>query len=167
MTKVALLLAVITLMFAVGCSSKSATEEKRENASRASQETVAASAAQGSRSETNQPESAKLNPASSGGSSLQASMPYSQPNAPAASQNLNAAPFLTTAESAATRVPAPTWSPALTSRADGTMYGPGDRPAAGIGQGMMAAPQSAGRPSKKAAPPQSSGHPSKKAAPPK
>ncbi|HEX7285160.1 MAG TPA: hypothetical protein VF532_03210 [Candidatus Angelobacter sp.] len=94
----------------------------------------------------------RSDPASNGGSSLKASMPYSQPGAPVAAQNLNAAPFLIAAESRGAIVPALTWSPALTSRADGTMYGPADRPAAGIGQGMAVSAEGGKSPSKKATP---------------
>ncbi len=86
-----------------------------------------------------------------GGSALPASMPYTQPNAPVASQNLNAAPFLIFAEPrGAAGAPAQPRSPGLTSRADGTMYGPSDQPAAGTGQGMIAAPEGKGRPAKQA-----------------
>lgn len=83
----------------------------------------------------------------SGGTSLAVSTPYNQPNAPAATQTLNAAPFLVSTEEkgAASQQP-PT--PGLTSRADGTMFGKQDQPAAGIGPGAMSATQGNGYPSK-------------------
>lgn len=69
-------------------------------------------------------------PASSGGSTLPASTPYSGGKA-AVSQNLNAAPFLVTSESqgAAQKQVSST---GLVSRADGDMYGPTDLPAGGV-----------------------------------
>jgi len=71
-----------------------------------------------------------VNPASSGGSTLPASTPYSQGKT-AVSQNLNAAPFLVTSQEQG-----PTQkqvsSTGLVSRADGDMYGPTDLPAGGV-----------------------------------
>ncbi len=100
-----------------------------------------AAGAQGSRGSAPSP-TTQTDAHASGGSSLEASLPYSQPNTPAASQNLNAAPFLVAAEPhKAGEIPAQPWSPGLTSRADGTMYGPTDQPAAGAGPGMMPAPE--------------------------
>lgn len=128
MKKLALFLVLSALlMMVVGCP---VVDQRPENTPAASTAAPAPSA------ETKAEEPVRSNPASNGGSALRASMPYSQPGAPVASQNLNAAPFLIAAESHGAIVPASTWSLALTSRADGTMYGPGDRPAAGIGQGI-------------------------------
>jgi hypothetical protein len=76
--------------------------------------------------------------ASSGGSSLQASTPYSSGKSSTVSQNLNPAPFLT---AAGAKAGAPNIASAtgLVSRADGTMYGPSDLAAAGVGPGMSGA----------------------------
>jgi hypothetical protein len=144
MKKLALFFVVTALlMIVVGCP---VAGQKREKALTTSAATQAPSA--GTQAEA----PVRSDPAANGGSSLRASMPYSQPGTPIASQNLNAAPFLIAAESHAAIVPAPTWSPALTSRADGTMYGPGDRPAAGIGQGMVPSAEGSKPQSRKAAP---------------
>lgn len=70
------------------------------------------------------------NPASSGGSTLPASTPYSQGKT-AVSQSLNASPFLVTSqEQGATQKQVS--SMGLVSRADGTMFGPTDLPAGGV-----------------------------------
>lgn len=144
MKKLALLLVVSALlMVVVGCPVVDQRPEKTAAAS---------TGAQAPSAETKAEEPVRSDPAANGGSSLRASMPYSQAGAPVASQNLNAAPFLITAESRGAIVPAATWSPALTSRADGTMYGPGDRPAAGIGQGMAVSAEGGKTQSRKTAP---------------
>jgi len=76
-------------------------------------------------------------PASSGGSSLAASTPYSQGKT-AVSQNLNAAPFLVASQSqGATQKQVS--STGLVSRADGDMYGPTDLPAGGVVPGGVSA----------------------------
>lgn len=151
MKKFALLLALSMLAAAIGCETAMTDHVSQASA------TSAPAAAAGSQAEAPETPSAGTAPASSGGSTLQASLPYSQSNAPAASQNLNAAPFLTSAgpRSGAT---AQISSPGLTSRADGTMYGPGDQPAAGAGEGMIAPAESNTRPGRRpsaAAPPKS------------
>lgn len=144
MKKLALFLVLSALMMmVVGCP---VVDEKPEKAPAASM------AAQAPNAETKVEESVRSDPASNGGSSLRASMPYSQPGAPVASQNLNPAPFLIAAESHGAIVPAQTWSPALTSRADGTMSGLGDRPAAGIGQGMAVTAEGGKSQSRKSTP---------------
>lgn len=83
----------------------------------------------------------------SGGTTLAVSTPYDQPNAPQASQNLNAAPFLVSTGTKSTASQQPP-TPGLTSRADGTMFGPEDQPAAGIGPGTMSTTEGNGYPSK-------------------
>ena len=79
--------------------------------------------------------SGQADPAANGGSSLPASAPY-QGSGAAVSQNVNPAPFLTASQpqgqvSRAATAPSET----LTSRADGTMRGPNDQPAASTGWG--------------------------------
>lgn len=132
MKKFVLLLAVSMLLVAVGCPG---------NEPQTASETRSAGAQNVSGGSDTQ-QSIQTDAHSSGGSALPASLPYSQPSAPAASQNLNAGPFLTSAEShGAGQAPAQPWAPGLTSRADGTMYGPSDQPAAGSGQGISPAPE--------------------------
>lgn len=78
-------------------------------------------------------------PAANGGSSLAASTPYNGSANVVQAQNVNAAPFLTgnqTQPSATTGAPPPPNS--LTSRADGTMYGANDQPAASTTWGTQA-----------------------------
>lgn len=147
MKKFALLLAFSMLTIAMGCQTAMTDHVSQAPAAGA----PPAAAVDGSQAAT---ASVQTAPASSGGSTLQASLPYSQPNAPAASQNLNPAPFLTSASRGATG--AQISSPGLTSRADGTMFGPKDQPAAGAGEGIMAPAESNARPGKRqAAPPKS------------
>lgn len=83
-------------------------------------------------------EAAQVDPSSSGGSSLGTSTPYTDGKGAAVSQNVNPAPFLTANEAGATTARGGS-STGLVSRADGTMYGPGDQPAAGVGPGMEGA----------------------------
>ena len=141
MQKIALFLAFLMLIAVIGCATSMD--------STSSQAKVAAASASAAGSQT-AAVAAKVAPASNGGSSLQASQPYTQANVPAVSQNLNAAPFLTTVEArGAAGAPPQVPSPGLTSRADGTMYGPGDQPAAGAGAGMIAPAQSHAVPGKR------------------
>lgn len=77
----------------------------------------------------------QADPSSSGGSTLQASTPYRQEKGGAVSQNVNPAPFLTASQANPSGQNA-TSATGLVSRADGTMFGPADLPAAGVGPGM-------------------------------
>jgi hypothetical protein len=82
------------------------------------------------------PTSGQPDPAANGGSSLPASAPYTQDNSASVPQNVNATPFLAGGQ---TQGAAPgsqaARSSSLTSRADGTMMGPNDLPAATTGWG--------------------------------
>jgi hypothetical protein len=80
----------------------------------------------------------ETSPESSGGTSLQASTPYSSGKGGAVSQNLNPAPFLTAAGGKES-TPKTASATGLVSRADGDMYGPSDLTAAGVGPGMSGA----------------------------
>jgi hypothetical protein len=84
----------------------------------------------------------ETSPESSGGSSLEASTPYSSGKGGAVSQNINPAPFLA-ASAAGSGVqgaaPRTASSTGLVSRADGDMYGPSDLSAAGVGPGTSGA----------------------------
>jgi hypothetical protein len=77
--------------------------------------------------------------ASSGGSSLQASTPYSSGKGASVSQNLNPAPFMTASAGAKAGAPNNPNAMGLVSRADGTMYGPNDLSAGGVGPGTSGA----------------------------
>lgn len=88
-------------------------------------------------------ESVRVDPSSSGGSTLQASMPYTDGKGGAVPQNVNAAPFLAASEESQGTQKNAAFT-GLVSRADGTMYGPNDQPAAGIGPGMEGAAQGRG-----------------------
>lgn len=90
----------------------------------------------------------ETSPASSGGSSLQASTPYSSGKG-AVSQNLNPSPFLTAAAGKGS-VPRAASATGLVSRADGTMYGPSDLSAAGVGPGMSGGAEGGAYPASKA-----------------
>jgi hypothetical protein len=78
-------------------------------------------------------------PAANGGASLAASTPYNGGATVAQAQNVNPAPFLTGNQAqpsgTAGALPAPN---SLTSRADGTMYGANDQPAASTTWGTQA-----------------------------
>lgn len=87
------------------------------------------------------PEQPQSDPASSGGSMLPASTPYSQGKGAAVSQNVNPAPFLTSESVKGNAAQRAASSTGLVSRADGTMYGPSDQPAAGVGPGMQGSAQ--------------------------
>lgn len=81
---------------------------------------------------------AQLDPAANGGSTLPASTPYDGGGATVA-QNINPAPFLagSPAQAAGASGSMPLPNP-LTSRADGTMYGSNDQPAASTSWGTQA-----------------------------
>jgi hypothetical protein len=72
-------------------------------------------------------------PAANGGFALPAAAPYSQPGSAAASQTVNPAPFLAASRSSGTAGSQATPSGSLASRADGTLSGPQDHPAATTG----------------------------------
>ena len=135
MKRIALLLAVSALaIISFGCpgtgQDKYFNDAKRGNAVNPSG-TATLSAPSESASA-----SGLLSAQASGGSNLPASMPYIASNAPAVSQNLNAAPFLTTAGAPMSNVFVSPQQQGLTSRAEGNMSGPSDQPAAGIGRGF-------------------------------
>jgi hypothetical protein len=78
-------------------------------------------------------------PAANGGAGLAASAPYSQANSATVQQNVNPAPFMTAGvgqgQGAGSDGATSTTSGRLISRADGTMSGPNDHPAATTGWG--------------------------------
>lgn len=127
------LLLMASLVSVVGCSGNdkdraTASSGSMPSAPTASQGAAGAGVASGD-------QAVQADPSSSGGSMLPASTPYSQGKAGTVSQNVNPAPFLTAGQ-AKQGPETNTNSNGLVSRADGTMFGPGDQPAAGIGPGM-------------------------------
>jgi hypothetical protein len=72
-------------------------------------------------------------PAANGGFTLPAAAPYSQAGGTPVSQNVNPAPFLIGNRTTGTAASKTTVGSSLTSRADGTMSGPHDHPAATTG----------------------------------
>lgn len=136
---------LILVLFAQGCSSndKDAAGIKGNVTTPAPATELAATA--------NVPQvMTRLDPAANGGSSLPAIAPYSKPNGPAVQQNINPAPFMVAAGGQGAATPGPgaglITSGSLTSRADGTMSGPNDQPAATTGwgtQGPQAVPAAA------------------------
>jgi hypothetical protein len=85
--------------------------------------------------------SGQPDPAATGGSTLPASAPYEGGGA-TVTQNVNPAPFLVASQPGAGGTGAAP-SNALTSRADGTMRGPNDLPAASTGSGTSGQPTAA------------------------
>jgi hypothetical protein len=80
-------------------------------------------------------EPAQIDSASNGGSSLAAASPYAgDGKGGAVQQNVNPTPFLQASSPMKAGMALPAGS--LVSRADGTMYGPGDLSPAGAGPGM-------------------------------
>lgn len=146
MKRCALLFASLMLISLLGCSGTNKDTAVAPTGSMPLEPTEAAGA-NGAKGNVASVEAPGPDAHSSGGSSLAVSTPYNQPNAPAAAQNLNAAPFLvSTGFKGAPSQQPPT--PGLTSRADGTMSGRQDQPAAGIGPGTMGATEGNGYPSK-------------------
>lgn len=89
----------------------------------------------------------ETSPESDGGTSLQASTPYSSGKGGTVSQNINPAPFLTASAAGKGGTPKTASATGLVSRADGTMYGPSDLSAAGVGPGMSGAAEGGASPS--------------------
>jgi hypothetical protein len=132
--QLAIFFIALVLSLAQGC-----TSNDKDKAGTEGSITTPASASVAPASGGAAPISQASDPAANGGSTLPAAAPYSDASAPSAQQNVNAAPFLVANESAGpggtTSAPAST----LTSRADGTMSGPNDLPAATTSWGTSAA----------------------------
>ena len=130
-------IALLLIVGAVGCSGNDKDRATQPTGSEPSfPNTTAGAAGAGVANGDQQPETA---PEGSGGSSLPASTPYNQGNGGTVSQNLNPAPFLMAKEPSSTAGISISSSRGLVARADGTMYGPTDLPAAGVGPGMQGA----------------------------
>lgn len=128
--KLAILSISLVLLLAQGC-----TSNDRNGAGVESNITTPASTSVAPASGSAAPISWPSDPAANGGSTLPASAPYSQGNVATAPQNVNPGPFLTASEGVAPGGPSAAPANTLTSRADGTMIGPNDQPAATTGWG--------------------------------
>lgn len=131
--KIALLAAFVLISTLFGCSGN---DKDRATASEGSMPNLPneAAGAEGASGDANAAQPQSLHPEANGGAGLRASTPYA--GGGAVSQNINPGPFLNAAEThPAPQTSAPTVG--LTARADGTMYGRNDQPAAGIGPGIV------------------------------
>lgn len=134
----ALLLVVSLCAVFVGCSGNDKDRATASSGSAPSSAETAQGAAGAAMTPVEEP--ILVDPAASGGSTLPASAPYNQAKGPAVSQNVNPAPFLAASETSA-NVGKVSSSNGLVARADGTMYGPNDAPAAGVGPSTEGAAQ--------------------------
>ena len=130
----------LALLLIVGAGLLGCSGDDKDRATAGSGMPSSSNTSEGAGGVASADQSVQVNPSSSGGSTLPASMPYSQGKSGAVSQSVNPAPFLTASE-AKPETQKATGSTGLVSRADGTMYGPNDQPAAGIGPGMEGATQ--------------------------
>lgn len=125
---------LILLLIAQGC-----TSNDKDTAGIKGNVTTPAAATEVAVTGNVPPVAPRLNPAANGGSGLPAIAPYGTPNGPAVQQNINPAPFMMAAGGQGAAPPHPgaglITSGGLTSRADGTMSGPNDQPAATTGWG--------------------------------
>lgn len=157
MKQLAIFSIALVLSLAQGC-----TSNDKDKAGTEGSITTPASASIAPASGGAAPISQPSDPAANGGSALPAAAPYSEASGASAPQNMNPAPFLVANESAgpggATSAPATT----LTSRADGTMSGPSDLPAATTGWGMPAAASEKPAANTRSKPPAAHPAPSKK-----
>jgi hypothetical protein len=126
MKKVALFWSLIAGLVMAGCETTRPSEPIKQAAG--STTTVAAASAQ---------PAAHPDPAANGGSLLPASTPYDGGGTTVA-QNVNPVPFLAGSPQASGTASAPPSPNALTSRADGTMSGSSDQPAASTTWGTEA-----------------------------
>ncbi|HEY6308131.1 MAG TPA: hypothetical protein VI488_16905 [Candidatus Angelobacter sp.] len=130
MKQFALFSFALVLLLAQGCTSNDRNQAGTEG-SIITPATASVAPASGSAA----PISGTSDPAANGGSTLPAAAPYSESGSGAAQQNVNPAPFLVASQGGgaggATSAPASR----LTTRADGTMSGPNDQPAATTGWG--------------------------------
>lgn len=123
----------LILLVAQGC-----TSNDRFGAGTAGSITTPASASAAPPSGGAAPISRPSDPAANGGSTLPAAAPYSDGSS--VPQNVNPAPFLTASQSGGAGGASSAPPSTLTSRADGTMRGPNDQPAATTGWGTSSAP---------------------------
>jgi hypothetical protein len=127
MKKIAFVTCALVLM-ALGCTSNDKNGAGREATPAETAAPAPPTAATASVSPASTEAPGRSDPSANGGSSLTASTPYNG-NGQTVSQNINPAPFLTASQRGTSTTAVPPNS--LTSRADGTMSGPNDQPAAG------------------------------------
>jgi hypothetical protein len=141
MKHLAVLITSFALLCAPGCTSNDRVGAGREG-NLNTPNTPAAT--QGVPADSRTQATGRPDPAANGGSSLPASAPYQ--GGTAVTQNVNPAPFLTASQPEAGGNAAGAPSNALTSRADGTMRGPNDQPAASTGWGAPGQPSTTTKP---------------------
>lgn len=129
-------IALLLIMGVLGCSGNDKDRATQPTGSEPSFPNTTAGAA--GAGVANGDQQVQTTPEGSGGSSLSASTPY-QGSGAAVSQNLNPGPFLVAKEPGSAAAVNIANSGGLIARADGTMYGPTDMPAAGVGPGMQGA----------------------------
>jgi hypothetical protein len=125
----------VLLLLAAGC-----TSNDRVTAGKTAEVTTPTVATELAVISSAPPAISNSDPAANGGASLPASAPYEKANGPAVQQNINPAPFMLAgsgqAQGQGSRSGAALiTSGGLTTRADGTMSGPNDQPAATTGWG--------------------------------
>ncbi|MGE5323068.1 MAG: hypothetical protein ACM3SW_09410 [Actinomycetota bacterium] len=130
-------IALLLIVGVLGCSGNDADRATQPTGSTPSFPNTTAGAA--GAGVANGDQQAQTSPEGSGGSTLPASTPYNQGNGGTVSQNLNPAPFLMAKEPSSAAGVKISSSHGLVARADGTMYGPTDLPAAGVGPGAQGA----------------------------
>jgi hypothetical protein len=140
-------LGLLLIVVCLGCSGSDKDRATQPTGSMPSFATTTAGA-EGAGAGAGEPQQ-QVNPESSGGTSLAVSTPYNDSKAQPVSQNLNPAPFLAGRESGTAALPRESSSTGLVSRADGTMYGPSDLTAAGVGPGTQGAAEGGSYPASK------------------
>lgn len=142
----AVFLASLVLLTVLGCSGLDKDRATQPTGSMPSFTTASAGSAGAGSEDANAKQYPQSDAESNGGHMLQASAPYEGKGTPV-SQNLNPAPFMNASQPVAGKQSGEP-SSELVSRADGTMYGPGDHAAAGAGPGMEGAAMGGAYPSK-------------------
>ena len=150
MKKAIMSVTCVLIVMALGCTSNDKNGAGRERTPGEVGAAPLTPAASASVSGASMEKPAPSDPSANGGSSLTASTPYNG-NGQTVSQNINPAPFLTASQKGTSTAVPPN---SLTSRADGTMSGPNDQPAAGTvrmgsGQASDTQEQTTGRPARK------------------
>jgi len=118
----------LLLLLFIGCSGNDRTGAGHNLGGNTGSSSAAAS------QDYNWSSGSQTDPDANGGSALRASTPYRQANAPAVSQNLNPAPFMSGNQIGQSPSSA---NIVETNRAMGTVEGPMDQPPASVGPGMQ------------------------------
>jgi hypothetical protein len=140
MKSIVALFACILIMSVLGCSGN---DKDRATASSGSMPSLPNEARGAAGAGTTSAENAwNTDAKAAGGSNLQVSTPY-QTKGTTVSQNVNPSPYLNATEGLKAGGQNAELAGGLISRRDGTMFGPTDQPAAGIGPGMQGTAQPA------------------------